>query len=557
MARKSRKQTNGPVGNTPAVDTAVLQKHVEKIPTAAYCRLSNENGSRGEEETLDTQIMLVHDFIEKHSELELTETYVDNGFSGTSFERPAFLRMVEDARQGRIKCIVVKDLSRFGRNYLEAGYYIETIFPFLGVRLMAVTDNFDSNRKEDVEGLAAPIKNLANDLYAKDISKKIWSANQTLKKSGRSCGNCAPYGYIRVEGKNEIDWKTAHYVQMMFQWFILGHTYGEIARRLDMLGAPTPRTRAYELGFKKNPVGATWGTQSVRDILGNRAYIGDTVTNKTNQAYFKGQKKMRLPESEWIVTEGTHEPIIAGDDYEAVKRLLKERMDKKRAWLEAVPEPDDVDSLKGMIFCAECGKRMRFDRIPHKRTTVDRTAYYICQGIGSHSSCRGQKIAADVVKKQAMDSIRSYISAFCDKEAVLRTLMKRGEFRPMKEAEAAVREAEKKERQAAEKKQKLYEDFALGVLDADEYGYINKKYSEQQEAAAGELRRAKEKLDRIEKDWKRFSDWTDRWRNTDCAAFDEDVVKEMVEKITVHANGAVEMDFRFSDVIKKFVEIEG
>lgn len=550
MARKSRKQIN----RTNQTNLTATAATPQKIPTAAYCRLSVENGGKGEEETLETQTRLVHDFIDKHSELELTGTYVDNGFSGTNFERPAFLRMVEDARQGKIRCVVVKDLSRFGRNYLESGYYIETIFPFLGVRLMAVTDGFDSNRKEDMEGLSTPIRNLANDLYAKDISQKTWSANQALKKSGRSCGNCAPYGYVRVDGHNEIDWKTAHYVQMIFQWFLLGHSYGEIARRLDLLGAPTPRTRAHELGFAKNPEGATWKPQSVRLILGNRAYIGDTVTNKTNQAYFKGQKRSLLPKSEWIVTEGTHEPLIARDDYKAVERLLKEKADKRRAWLDEAPETDDTDNLKGIIFCAECGKKMLFDRLPHKRAAADRTAYYICQGSGI---CRGHKLTADVVKKQAMDCIRSYMIAFCDREKILRAIMGRGGYQPLKDAQAAVKESEKKERQTAEKKQTLYEDFALGMLGADEYIYINRKYSKQQEAAIQELENAKKELDEIEKDWKRFSDWAERWRSADCTAFDEDIVNEMVERIRIHDDGALEIDFRFSDMIRKFAGLDG
>ena len=170
MARKSRKQAEmetvrikgmGPRG------TGIRHK----TPTAAYCRLSMEDGGHGREDTLETQMTLVKDFIAKHEELELAEAYVDNGFTGTNFERPAFRDMIEAVRQGKIRCIVVKDLSRFGRNYLEAGYYIETVFPFLEVRLLSVTDHFDSSRREDVEGLSIPIKNLVNDLYAKDPKK--------------------------------------------------------------------------------------------------------------------------------------------------------------------------------------------------------------------------------------------------------------------------------------------------------------------------------------------------------------------------------------------------
>lgn len=177
------------------------------------------------------------------SELNYVDTYFDNGFTGTNFKRPAFTRLMNDVRQKKIKCIVVKDLSRFGRNYLEAGYYIETVFPFLGVRLIAVTDHFDSTRKEDMESLALPIRNMVNTMYAKDISKKVWTSLQRKKEAGYAVGSDAPFGYIRnpVTKRNEIDPETAFYVQLIFQWVLMGVAIFEIARRLTLLKVPTPR----------------------------------------------------------------------------------------------------------------------------------------------------------------------------------------------------------------------------------------------------------------------------------------------------------------------------
>ncbi len=178
-------------------------------------------------ESMETQIALVQDYINRSRELSYVDTYFDNGFTGTNFKRPAFTRLMNDVRQKKIKCIVVKDLSRFGRNYLEAGYYIETVFPFLGIRLIAVTDNFDSTRKEDMESLALSIRNMVNAMYAKDISKKMWTSLQRKKEAGYAVGNDAPYGYIRnpVTKRNEIDPEAAFYVQLIFQWETDGCTY--------------------------------------------------------------------------------------------------------------------------------------------------------------------------------------------------------------------------------------------------------------------------------------------------------------------------------------------
>lgn len=179
MARKSRK--NLPQPEQAAVSVLLPELEEAKIPAAIYGRLSVEDEEK--EESMETQIALVQDYISRSRELSYVDTYFDNGFTGTNFKRPAFTRLMNDVRQKKIKCIVVKDLSRFGRNYLEAGYYIETVFPFLGVRLIAVTDNFDSNRKEDMESLALPIRNMVNAMYAKDICRTLRKGTSTASSS--------------------------------------------------------------------------------------------------------------------------------------------------------------------------------------------------------------------------------------------------------------------------------------------------------------------------------------------------------------------------------------
>lgn len=190
-----------------------------------------------------------------------------------------------DVRQKRVKCIVVKDLSRFGRNYLEAGYYIETVFPFLGVRLIAVTDNFDSTRKEDMESLALPIRNMVNAMYAKDISKKIWTSLQRKKEAGYAVGNDAPYGYIRnpVTKRNEIDPEAAFYVQLIFQWELMGVPIFEIARRMTLLQVPTPREWHRKMVEGKEVLTyKKWGVTTIRHILENQTYVGDTMNTDVN-----------------------------------------------------------------------------------------------------------------------------------------------------------------------------------------------------------------------------------------------------------------------------------
>lgn len=185
-----------------------------------------------------------------------------------------------------------EDLSRFGRNYLEAGYYIETVFPFLGVRLIAVNDNFDSTRKEDMESMALPIRNMINTMYAKDISKKVWSSLQRKKEAGYAVGSDAPFGYIRnpVTKRNEIDPETAFYVQLIFQWALMGVAIYEIARRMTLLQVPTPREWHRKIVEGKDVVTyKKWGETSIRHMLANQTYAGDTINNKSTQKFLRGR----------------------------------------------------------------------------------------------------------------------------------------------------------------------------------------------------------------------------------------------------------------------------
>ena len=364
MARKSRKNLPQPEQATVSVQFPELDE--EKIPTAIYGRLSVEDDE--DNESMETQIALVQDFINRSSELNYVDTYFDNGFTGTNFKRPAFTRLMNDVRQKKIKCIVVKDLSRFGRNYLEAGYYIETVFPFLGVRLIAVTDHFDSTRKEDMESLALPIRNMVNTMYAKDISKKVWTSLQRKKEAGYAVGSDAPFGYIRnpVTKRNEIDPETAFYVQLIFQWALMGVAIFEIARRLTLLKVPTPREWHRKIVEGKEVVTyKKWGETSVRHMLANQTYVGDTINNKSTQRFFAGQDKRDLSKEQWYVAKNTHPAIIARDDFEKVQEILTKN---QKVFKTVRAESEQIrteyqNDLAGMVFCADCGRLMDFDRM--------------------------------------------------------------------------------------------------------------------------------------------------------------------------------------------------
>lgn len=425
MARKSRKNLPQPEQAVISVQFPELDEG--KIPTAIYGRLSVEDNE--DNESMETQIALVQDFINRSSELNYVDTYFDNGFTGTNFKRPAFTRLMNDVRQKKIKCIVVKDLSRFGRNYLEAGYYIETVFPFLGVRLIAVNDNFDSTRKEDMESMALPIRNMINTMYAKDISKKVWSSLQRKKEAGYAVGSDAPFGYIRnpVTKRNEIDPETAFYVQLIFQWALMGVAIYEIARRMTLLQVPTPREWHRKIVEGKEVVTyKKWGETSVRHMLANQTYVGDTINNKSTQRFFAGQDKRDLSKEQWYVAKNTHPAIIARDDFEKVQEILTKNQKvfkTVRAETEQI-RTEYQNDLAGMVFCADCGRPMDFDRLPHGAEESKKVCYYICRARQADDKCIGHQITEKLLKALVMDQLHLFIVRLSDKRKILEELRK-------------------------------------------------------------------------------------------------------------------------------------
>lgn len=495
MARKSRK--NLPQPEQAAASVLLPELEEAKIPAAIYGRLSVEDEEK--EESMETQIALVQDYINRSSELSYVDTYFDNGFTGTNFKRPAFTRLMNDVRQKKIKCIVVKDLSRFGRNYLEAGYYIETVFPFLGIRLIAVTDNFDSTRKEDMESLALPIRNMVNAMYAKDISKKIWTSLQRKKEAGYAVGNDAPYGYIRnpMTKRNEIDPEAAFYVQLIFQWELMGVPIFEIARRMTLLQVPTPREWHRKMVEGKEVLTyKKWGVTTIRHILENQTYVGDTINNKSTQKLFAGQDRRDLPKEQWYVAKNTHPAIIARDDFEKVQKILN----KNRVVFQTVRAKSEQiraeyqNDLAGMVFCADCGRQMEFERLPHGAEESKKVCYYICKARQADDKCIGHQIPEKLLKALIMDQLHLFIVQLSDKRKVLEELQKIEDVQnPVYRAKGEIMSLTDKVSQMAKKREQLYADYVAGVVDSEDYQLIREDYSRQYDGLRAALQEAENK----------------------------------------------------------------
>ena len=326
MARTKRKI------NPVTIETTTSPVQLKKRYRAAgYARLSVEDSGKPGAAAIESQKKLIMDFIQKAPDLEFVSLFSDNGETGTDFRRPGFESMMESVRRGEINCVVVKDLSRFGRNYKETGNYLERIFPVLGVRFVAITDCFDTlTAEQGSAGCLIPLKNLINEAYSRDISGKTSSALRTKQQIGEYIGTWAPYGYRKSGGdKHRLvpDPDTAPVVRRIFRLRLENYSYQSIAMTLNAEGLPSPAKHLAETGLCKNEVYAhsLWKSATVKNILERQVYLGHMVQGSRHQSFCDGQKRRHVPNEKRTVVMNTHEPIIDEKTFAAVQAMAGTR----------------------------------------------------------------------------------------------------------------------------------------------------------------------------------------------------------------------------------------
>ena len=355
MARKSRK--SNPV--LPEEKPAAVNQRIYAV--GGYVRLSLEDSGKPGTDTIEEQKNLVYAFVEQHPDLKLVNVYCDNGRTGTNFERPGFEQLMNDIRTGKIDCIVVKDLSRFGRNYLETGNYLERVFPYIDVRFIAVNDNFDTLTAErNSDGYIIPLKNIINDAYSKDISRKVGSAITGKQKRGEFIGSWASYGYRKCSDdphRIEPDKETAPVVRKIFAWRLSGLGYAKIARMLNKLLIPAPYHYLYMTGVIQSEryAASQWSPKGVRCLLQNEIYLGDMVQGRRQSSLSRGEKNHYVPKDEWKRVRNTHEPLIDKETFQIVQNMAEKCREKSRELGEKNRDFIKTPNiLKGLIFCADC-----------------------------------------------------------------------------------------------------------------------------------------------------------------------------------------------------------
>lgn len=553
MARKSRRTKTESQEVKQEVQRVAAQK--PKLNAGAYVRLSVD---KGDSESIETQIRMIDQFVRQQEELQLKDIYADNGYTGTNFDRPEFTRLLDDVRCGKIQCIIVKDLSRFGRNFLETGYYIENLFPHLGVRFISINDDFDSDRETDRNNIAVPIKNMVNEMYAKDFSKKQTALFELHSRRGDAKILRSTYGY-RVDKERNIlipNPETAPYVRIIFRWFLSGIGMTEIVKRLIFMEVMTPF--CYKATFEEGkpvPDNDVWRVDRVKTILRNQTYAGDTVYGKRRKILYKNQPMYHTKPEEWIIHKDTHEPLVTRKDFETVQRLMDESAHIYRKSRKELKENREqfVDSFPQKIRCKDCGNTMLYNRYGHKgyHEGFD-GAYYLCHGDDRRSGCR-QKVHEDFLRIMAMDQIRVLVSSMCSRKKLLQK-MREGVYDKgaLISMQKKIQNLEYQLSRAEETSAALYEDFLMGIFEEEEYQQMKEHYIMEKQRLRSQIKKSEEQKWEIEKNIDRFIEFEENIeKKLSDSSFNQQLVDELIESIEVSASGTMEIQFKCADVFQQ------
>lgn len=488
MARVSRKAAPTGAGKDYPAATSERLYHA-----AAYVRLSVEGDDpEKNRESISTQRYLLEKYIEKQPDMRLAAVFCDNGETGTDFERPGFEQMMDEVRRRKVDCIVVKDLSRFGRNYVETGYYLEKIFPYIGVRLVAVNDGYDT-LSGDVDGMVLSLKNLVNDLYAKDISRKIHAAFETMRAKGQITSGHPPYGYLRSEEDKHrliIDPETVQVVRDIFQWRLEGHGMAQIARRLNDRRVLSPPMFHYQHGHRKNkPVGtsAIWKAYHIRFMLQNPAYAGHTAQGKVKKSLSDGIPLRKTDREEWVIVRDTHEAVIDQETFDRVQELMEQRRREARSMRGKYDTTENI--LKGLLVCADCGTKM----IRYKSVSPAGTARYVfhCRIYSENlngQGCSLKSVGEPELKECILQSLQAQAGLSVELEGILEQLQKNPDCKEKgEELSYRKKQLQQKIRRNISLRSSLYESLSDHILTESEYLSLKQQYEEEADKLQEEL----------------------------------------------------------------------
>ncbi len=523
---------------------------------AMYLRLSQDDEKydkdfKAESNSISNQRLQIQDYIDKNEEMELAGEYVDDGYSGINFERPAFKEMMEDVITGSINCIVVKDLSRFGRDYIDSGRYLQRVFPSLDIRFIALNDNYDSFTASETEkNLVIPFKNFINDNYCRDTSAKVRSVCKVKRKQGQFISNYAPYGYEKdKEDKHKIviDKEVEYVVRKIFSMKLEGYSSYSIAKHLNDNGIPSPMEHKkakgirYKTGFSTKAV-AKWDTPSVNRILINEIYIGTLQQGKREKINYKLDKVVSKNKSDWIEIEDNHEAIIDPHDFEIVQKLLK-------CDIKAKTVGEKADLFSGLLFCKDCNAQMT-KKVDKRGKTP--TVYYICSSYNRGHNCSRHSIKQEELQRTVLEMIRHYIQYLEEYESVSEKI------KEMEVSYELFQKIDKRQEYTKKSKAKfellkssLYQDLKEGIIAEEEFYDMREFYTNRIVESELILEKQSKEIARLYKKSVGNQNFlADIKKYQNIGTLERGLLVRLVDKIYVLEDKKIEIQFNYDETIE-------
>ncbi len=530
---------------------------------ALYVRLSREDGDREESDSIANQRDMLAEFAAAQDDLAAPAFYTDDGYTGTDFDRPGFRRMMDDLRAGTVNCVIVKDLSRFGRNYVGVGEYLEQVFPLLDVRFISINDRVDSFLDpRSVNNLVVPFKNIINDEYCRDISNKVRASLDLKRRQGKFIGSFASYGYRKDPADHSrllVDGQAAAVVRDIFDWFVGGMSVLGIAKRLNEMGVPNPSAYKRRQGMNyrhpaSDKLDGLWPDSSVRRILRNRLYTGTMVQGKNRIKSYKLHVSEAVPEADWIEVAATHEAIIPAELFERAQALFTR--DTRTA-----PAQKEVYLFSGFLRCADCGRAM------HRKTISQPYGdyhYYICSTFKKQHSgaCTKHTIRSDRLEQAVLEALRHQIALAVEMDELVaeinRSSTRGHNAKRLLDARAQL-EAERE--RIEQMKLSLYPDWKAGDISREEYHQLKTQFEQRQAGLDGRIAAVQARIDEVQNGVDETNSFLTQFvQYRSLQKLTREAVVELIDMIYVHEGGGITIQFKFSDAYaaaKEYIQDHG
>ena len=508
---------------------------------ALYIRLSKEDESEGPSQSVTNQKSLLEEFVREHR-LAVYDIYIDDGWSGTNFDRPAFNRMIADIEARKVNMVITKDMSRLGRDYIMTGHYMERYFPEKRVRYISLLDGIDTGVESTANDIT-PFRAIMNDMYAKDISKKIKSVKRDKQRKGQFIGGKPMYGYkMHPTEKNKIviDEEVAPIVRRIFSMALEGMSCRKIATTLNEEGIPTPATYANLTVGNPGPYTGLWSSERISDMLQNETYIGNMVQGRMVKISYKSKKCLRQPRENWVIVENTHEPLIDKETFQKVRMLVESRKHTRSRTYDYL--------LKGLIFCHECGYPLA--TINRPPVSGEERLFFVCrtyQRFTKAGVCTCHSIKEQVVTEAVLAKVREACLAYLKPDELLPIAKKAVEDAQKADStETEIQSLQSKIDAMTTNLDKMYIDRLAGILNDEDFQRIYLKVKADRSKLEDHLKELEAKKEAPAKAEDKAKAFVQRFIDSACAS--RELLVSLIERVELSEDKQLYIKFRFKQL---------